>query len=357
MAKIISHPLRFFAVSAATPMLLIALGAIFGGPFALAALLYMTALSYGADELILRIAEPLDEDGITKDANRLSAALAIAHFPLLALVVFALSGGTGLALGGLIATFLAAGLFFGQVSNSNAHELIHRSNRVLRGLGKWVYISLLFGHHASAHPKVHHRWVATPDDPNTAQEGESFYDFAPRAWKGSFSAGYDMEKQDLERKSGRALNPYVTYIGGGIAMVVLSIFIGGFGGLIGYLLLCAHAQTQLLLSDYVQHYGLTRAMRDDGNYEPVGVKHSWNAPHWFTSHMMLNAPRHSDHHAHPMRPYPALHLPTALEAPMLPHSLPAMATIALIPSLWRKVMSRALTRWRAQEAQASTVQP
>ncbi|MCK8464178.1 alkane 1-monooxygenase [Aliiroseovarius sp. S1339] len=350
MTAIFSHPLKVFAIATLTPVVLISLGAVFGGWFAGAALVYMTLLTHGLDRIIARTAPPLDEDETGDDADRLSALLAICHFALLGLVVFALGGGIQLSVGASAMLFLAAGLFFGQVSNSNAHELIHRSGWKLRSLGKWVYISLLFGHHASAHPKVHHRWVATPDDPNTAEEGESFYDFALRAWFGSFTAGYEMEKQDIARSQKRAINPYFLYVVGAVFMMALAIWIGGIGGFIAYLLLCLHAQMQLLLSDYVQHYGLLREKREDGDYEPVAIAHSWNAPHWFSSHLMLNAPRHSDHHAHPMRPYPSLSLPAEATAPMLPYSLPVMATIALIPTLWHRVMGRALRNWRAQAA-------
>ena len=106
-----------------------------------------------------------------------------------------------------------------------------------------------------------------------------------------------------------------------------------------------HATGQLLLSDYVQHYGLRRRVLADGRLEPVGPRHSWNAPHWFSGAMMLNAPRHSDHHAHPARPYPALRLPGAEEAPMLPRALPVCCTIALCPPLWRRMMAPHLARW------------
>lgn len=348
-----SHPLRFFAVAAGIPALLIAAACFFGYLFCIALILYMTAIAFGLDQAITRNAPVLDEDQIARDADMLSVAIAICHFVALALVILALSGRTGLSGWERVGLFWGAGMYFGQVSNSNAHELIHRADKRLRRLGVWVYISLLFGHHSSAHPKVHHRFVATPDDPNTAQEGESFYAFAPRAWKGSFVAGYEMEMHDLERAGRSAIhNPYVIYVLGSVVMLICATLIGGFFGLISYLLICAYAQMQLLLSDYVQHYGLERAVDSDGRLEPVGPHHSWNAPHWFTAHMMLNAPRHSDHHAHPMRPYPALRLPTAQEAPMLPYSLPIMATLALSPTLWRRVMGRSLRRWREQSALA-----
>jgi alkane 1-monooxygenase len=101
-----------------------------------------------------------------------------------------------------------------------------------------------------------------------------------------------------------------------------------------------------MLSDYVQHYGLLRKRRADGRLEPVSAAHSWNAPHWFSAAMMLNAPRHSDHHAHPSRPYPALRLPQACDAPMLPWPLPFACLIALAPPLWKRLMRPHLAPWR-----------
>lgn len=344
-----SYTLRYFTLATGAPVLLLFLGAFLGGWMAALALIYMTFLSFVLDEGISALAGTADPDDDFDRADLLSQALALLHFLLLPLMVFALSGGTELGIPAGISLFLAAGLFFGQVSNSNAHELIHRTDKFLFNLGKWVYISLLFGHHTSAHNKVHHRFVATKDDPNSAREGESFYDFAPRAWIGSFVAGYEMEKADIARAkaaSKRRITPYVTYVTGAVLMLILAYLIGGLSGLAIYLALCFHAQIQLLLSDYVQHYGLMRARRSDGSYEPVGDHHSWNSPHWFSSHLMMNAPRHSDHHAHPARPYPALRLPDATRAPMLPYPLPTMATLALMPRIWTRVMGRSLAKWQ-----------
>ena len=236
-----------------------------------------------------------------------------------------------------LALFLSAGWFFGQVSNSNAHELIHRSSRLLHRLGKWVYISLLFGHHTSAHPLVHHVHVATDKDPNSAKLGQSYYRFLPRAWIGSFRAGLAAESARLARAGKpRWQHPYVTYVGGALGLLGLAGLAFGPAAPLWMIALCFFAQSQLMLSDYVQHYGLRRALREDGKPEPVGPAHSWNTPHWFTSSLMLNAPRHSDHHAHPARPYPALRLTD--DMPTLPRSLPVMGALALSPTLWRRVM-------------------
>jgi alkane 1-monooxygenase len=330
-----------FALTTLAPALLIALAALWGGAFAWAALVWMTLLAAGLDALIARVPEAREGQEFPA-ADALSVALALAHFALLPLAVAAVAGATGIGAWPRAALALAAGLWFGQVSNSNAHELIHRGNKALFSLGKWVYISLLFGHHTSAHRLVHHRYVGLKADPNTARAGESFYRFAARAWIGSFRSGRRAETA-LRRVWWR--HPYLHYGAGSLAMLSLAALIAGPAGIAAWLGLAGYAQMQLLLSDYVQHYGLARRRLANGKPEPVTGDLSWNAPHWFTGHLMLNAPRHSDHHAHPARPYPALRL--AADEPMLPRSLPTMAMVALIPPLWRRMMGPRLKRLRA----------
>ena len=349
---------RSFALVTLAPLPLLGLGAAFGGIFAWAAAFYIAALIFVLDVLIARAAPDAPEGAEFPAADALSVGLAMAHFAALLAGVAALSGATDLDWGSRIVLFFAFGLFFGQVSNSNAHELIHRSDKRLFMLGKWVYISLLFGHHTSAHRLVHHRFVATPEDPNSAPLGEGFWTFAPRAWIGSFVAGYEMERARAAARTPKglrariaAINPYVVYVLGALWWVALMAQLFGGPGVMAYLALCAYAQMQLLLSDYVQHYGLQRRALDATRFEPVDARHSWDAPQPVSALWMLNAPRHSDHHAHPGRIYPALRLGdlAAPGRPVLPRSLPAMATIALIPPLWRRVMDRRVTALRAAQ--------
>ncbi len=329
-----------FALATLTPALLLALGAIWGGVWIAVALVYLTAMTSLLDRLIKRETQA----GDAAFDNVLSVTLAFTHFALIPLVVWALAA-DHLSLLGKAGVFVAAGLWFGQVSNANAHELIHRSTHSLHRLGMWVYITLLFGHHTSAHVLVHHRNVATPADPNTSRKGESIYRYMLRAWVGSFREGYRAEAARLRRiKRPAWRNPYLIYVGGALACIMAAFLVGGGGAVFAYLAVCAYAQSQLLMSDYVQHYGLMRAKDVDGKHVPVSARHSWNSPHWFSSALMLNATRHSDHHAHPSRHYPALTIPN--DAPMLPRPLPLMASIALVPPLWRKMMDHRVEAWR-----------
>lgn len=341
--------IRPFAAATLAPVALLMLAAGFGGIWAWLAVAYMTALSFALDELMNRVAPGRAPESEGAAADELSVLLAAAHFILLLVAVYAVAGHTHVdwLSRGLI--FLAFGMYFGQVSNSNAHELIHRSDRRLHLLGMWVFISLLFGHHTSAHRLVHHRYVATPDDPNTARAGESFWAFLPRAWAGSFRAGYEMERDRMHRDGAGRRSPYVTYLAGAAGFVVLIGLVAGGSGIVAYLLLAGYAQVQLLLSDYVQHYGLERRQLADGRVEPVSARHSWNADRWFSDALMLNAPLHSAHHAHPAWRYPELTLPDREEAPRLPYSLPVMGLIALAPRVWFRIMDRRLAKWRGPE--------
>lgn len=335
-----------FALITLGMVLLLALGLVFGGVWPWLALAYITVFTFAMDKMTAWMAPDAPPGTEFPAGHGLSTLLGVLHFPLLYGGVVALSG-PWLDLSEKTAAFFALSLFLGQVSNSNAHELIHRASRGPYRLGVAVYSSLLFGHHASAHRLVHHVHAATDADPNSARLGENFYAFAIRASTGAFRAGLAAERVLQARTSGgTVVNPYLVYIFGAGASLALATALAGPSGLAFLLALALYAQIQLLLSDYVQHYGLRRRTMPNGKPEPVGARHSWNAPHGFSSALMLNAPRHSDHHAHPSRPYPGLRLDRKA-MPMLPFSLPVMATLALLPPIWRRLMDRRARAWAA----------
>jgi alkane 1-monooxygenase len=334
-------PLAAFAAAALSPVALIGLGIAAGGFWLWAAFLYMAVLTVLLDQLIPLTAGQT-EDAEFPAANALLVTVGLGALILLPLATWAIAGPSGLSTGERVLLFFATGFWLGQVGHPAAHELIHRPHRWLFRLGAAYYAAILFGQHASAHRLVHHRHVASHQDPNTARAGESFYRFAPRAWIGSFREG---ARAETALRAGRpGPHPYSLYLSGSASALILATLIAGLPGLLAWTALALHAQSQILLSDYVQHYGLTRSPRPDGKLEPVGPAHSWNTAHWFSSAMMLNAPRHSDHHAHPARPFPALRLPE--DAPRLPWPLPLACALALSPRTWRRAIAPHLARWR-----------
>lgn len=343
-----------FALATLLPVLLLTLSVQLGGLWPMVSFFYITIVVAGLDRFIP--APFLGPAFSARGAAVLSLLLAAAHFWVLGILIASVSGFAGLDTWSRVYLFVAGGLFLGQVSNSNAHELIHRPQKFMQSAGTAIYVSLLFGHHATAHRAVHHRFVGTPHDPNSARAGEGIYRFLIRAWTGSFGKGWDVEADRLERRGlsrWSASNPYWLYVLGMFWMIgAVWLFFGG-AGVLALLALAVHAQCQLLVSDYIQHYGLRRRRLSDGSYEPVDNRHSWNAPHWYSSLLMLNAPRHSDHHNHPSREFPRLEMPPAGQAPELPQSLPVMAVLALFPPVWRAVMDPILADWEDVDRRAA----
>lgn len=327
------------------PAPLLYLAVFQGGYWIPSALIYMTAFALFCDETF-----ELDfskAGGSFAAQSVLPIILGITHFILLPLAVYALSS-SPLGITSKIILFLAFGLYLGMISHANAHELIHRTNRLHSRMGKWIFISMLFGHHTSAHLLVHHPHVATPKDPNSARFNENFYTFLKRASIEEFRSGLRAENTRLQKRGLSAAslrNPYWQYCFGALAATLMVGYIVGLKGIFAYIALSAYAQSQMLIIDYVQHYGLQRKQLDSGKYEPVTPHHSWNAPHWFSAFITLNAPRHSDHHATPAKPY------TDLDgfkdtAPQLPHSIPFMAVVALWPRKWRAIMNPRAKAWQ-----------
>jgi len=326
----------------------------FGGAgWAFVSLFYLSIFIYLADASVTgAIDGPKTPQPATAwTTEGIPVALALCHFVLLPLAVLSVTNPAA-SIGAKLINFLAFALFFALVSTSIGHELIHRPGRILNTLGRWVFISLLFGHHYSAHLGVHHKYAATPCDPNSARLNEGFYRFFARAWRGSFKAGLALENQRRRQKSGpssRLSHPYVIYAAGAGYFLVVATVIAGWSGFLAYLGFAVFAQAALLLSDYVQHYGLVRHTLESGEYAPVSVHHSWNSPRIFSSALMLNAPRHSDHHANPARKYSELRDRASAGAPTLPYSIPVMSALALLPPIWKSRLRNRVLLARAQD--------
>ena len=255
--------MAWYAIASLTPAAILAVACLLGGGWAWGALATMTVAIAGLDRLTRVVLPARAGDGAA-----VAVLLGLVHFVLLFLGVRALSGAVPLTGAQMVALTAALGSFFGQVSNSDAHELIHARNRWRVRLGTAVYVSLLFGHHVSAHLRVHHPHVATPRDPNSARAGEGFYRFWARAWAGSFREGW---RAETRLRQGRGLHPYAVYGGGALATLAAASLVGGWRGVAALGVLALWAQTQLLLADYVQHYGLCRETRADGSAVTVAV--------------------------------------------------------------------------------------
>ncbi|MEM6587165.1 MAG: alkane 1-monooxygenase [Pseudomonadota bacterium] len=346
-----------FAIVTLLPCLLVAAAVMLGGGWAWGALLYMTALVTCMDRLIATQSENADPEAEFPASDALLILLGLSHFALLVAGLWGIAGPSGLEISDRVALAAGVGLIFGQISHPVAHELIHKRVTWMRWLGQWIYTSMLAGHHASAHVLIHHVYVGSDRDPNSAPRGENFYRYMVRVTRQSFVLALKTENQRRRRAEKRVFrHPYVLYVGGALSASI-GVWIG-FGGLgvLAFLSIMAHAQVQILMADYVQHYGLRRQRLANGRLEPVRPHHSWNAPDVFSSFLMVNAPRHSDHHMSPHKDYPALQLDPE-EMPYLPYPLPIMGVIALVPKLWFRIMNPLCDAWSVAPGEIGKARP
>jgi len=274
-------------------------------------------------------------------------------FPLQFLTIFGLvwyaTRAGHLSVGEQFGLFFGVGVISGTIGINYSHELMHQRNRTERWLADLLLASVLYSHFRSEHLLVHHRHVGTARDPVTARYNEGFHRFFPRVLRESLLSAFRAEAAMLARKGKHwthPSNPFWRYWALQGACVVLAIALGGWMGLALFLFQAVIAVWQLELTNYVEHYGLTRKHLGDGKYEHVLPRHSWNAAHKASNWLLINLQRHSDHHYKPDRRFPLLQTYTEEDAPQLPFGYPVMTMAAMIPPLWKRVMNPRVKAWR-----------
>lgn len=248
-----------------------------------------------------------------------------------------------------VGLFFGVGVCSGTIGINYAHELAHQKGRTERWLGDLLLAMVFYGHFRSEHLLVHHSWVGTPRDAVTARYNEGFHRFFARVlWQCPASA-FRAEANRLRRR-GRPVwhraNPFWRYAVLQAAFAGLALAIGGWAGLGLVAFQALVAVWQLELTNYIEHYGLTREHLGEGRYGHVRPCHSWNADHRVSNWLLINLQRHSDHHYKPDRRFPLLQTYGPEDAPQLPFGYPAMTCMAMIPPVWRRVMNPRVKAWR-----------
>jgi alkane 1-monooxygenase len=226
-----------------------------------------------------------------------------------------------------------------------AHEMGHQPSRREHALAKLALAPSAYGHFFIEHNRGHHVRVATPEDPASARYGESFWSFLPRCVKGSIVSAWRIEKNRLARHGKGPWSLENDLLQGWLLTLVLYAVLVvwlGWKALPFLLLQAAYGASLLEVVNYIEHYGLRRARRDDGGYERCRPEHSWNSNHAATNIYLYHLQRHSDHHAHPGRSYQTLRSREGV--PELPSGYAGMIPLAYLSPLWFRIMNPRVAR-------------
>ncbi|MFC3147962.1 alkane 1-monooxygenase [Piscinibacterium candidicorallinum] len=307
-------------------------------------------------------ANPAEEDEAWLSAERFYKVLTLVCLPLyLALLVW---GAWMLVTApfswvGMVGWTISMGLVGGVAAINTGHELIHKPTRLEQWAGGLLLAAVSYGSFKVEHIYGHHVDVATPRDGSTARLGETIYGFVPRAFWHNPARAFQLEREAFARRNRRwtpLASELVAWYGASllyaatcVAVVALFTQAPWWVGLAYFAGQSVVAIALLEIINFVEHYGLARALVNDGplkgRYERVNVTHSWNSNFALTNLLLFQLQRHSDHHAHASRRYQALrHFD---ESPQLPAGYATMVVLAAIPPLWRRIMDPRVAAYRA----------
>jgi alkane 1-monooxygenase len=255
----------------------------------------------------------------------------------------------GLTLEEKLFAVLSVGMI-GSIGITAAHELVHKTQRLSKTFGRLGLANVFYLHFEINHIRGHHVRVGTQEDKSTAWFGESVYHFFFRTVPGCFKLSWELENERLARRGTRLLsfeNQMFQFAFLQGLYVAAVWFLGGWSG-VGFFILQACISVFMLESvAYIEHYGLLRAKRVDGKYEPMSPTDSWDCYGRFSNYLVFQLQRHADHHSHPTRAFSNLR--TAVDAPNLPLGYPLLIGMAMVPTLWRKVMDPRVTAAQSEK--------
>lgn len=255
------------------------------------------------------------------------------HLALIAMALWAAGSHPSAMVLGLA---FAVGFVTGGQGITYAHELGHSRNRLDRFLAWVLMTSVAYPQFMVEHYRGHHVRAATRDDPASARRGESLWRFLPRTLAGNFLGAWRLEAARLRQHGkGWRHSPLAWATAAATALGVALALMGAWGALLVWLGQAVFAIWLLETVNYIEHYGLQRAVLSDGRPEPFGLAHAWNADHVVTNSLLANLQRHSDHHLHAWKPFAQLE---PGPGPQLPTGYAGCILLAAVPPLWFAVM-------------------
>jgi len=248
---------------------------------------------------------------------------------------------------GRIGLLLGTALFSALFAINLAHELMHRRQRFDRVCSGLLLSTVSFGTFKIVHLQVHHPYVGTPLDFATARRGQSIYSFWGQSFVGNCREAMRCERQRLMRAGKPAWRSelVVWYSLTAVWLTIAVAWYGWLGGLF-FLLQSAFAIMSLDIANYMQHYGLTRRLLPGGRPEALQYHHSWSQERYLDDFLLVNLPRHADHHLQPQRPFQLLR--DTDDAPHYPLNYGLTMVSVFVPPVFRYFAHPALDAFEAR---------
>ncbi len=243
----------------------------------------------------------------------------------------------------LIGRISSLGVLCGILGINVGHELGHRTNRFEHFLGEILLLTSLETHFLPYHNSGHHYNVATPNDPATARKDEWLFLFWFRSQIGSYIQAWKIEAKRLKKNSRNFFsisNKMLIYTFAQIIVLTTIYKIFNLDTMLAFMLASLVGILMLETVNYIEHYGLQRNRKENGNYERVQPHHSWNSDHIVGRTILFELSRHSDHHYKASKHYHLLD--STADSPQMITGYPGMMLLALIPPLWFKIMNKQL---------------
>lgn len=231
----------------------------------------------------------------------------------------------------LIALALSCGYVVGGIGIVLAHELGHRRALTDRALARCLLLTAGFGHYVIEHNRGHHRAAATHDDPATARVHEGLWQFLPRYFSGIFVDAVRLSRQ----RPGR-INEALALLAVTLMLYALMFAAGGIKTLVFCIVQSLLALLLVGTIDYVEHWGLVRATVN-GKPERMGTAHTWDCANRVADLMLFNLPRHASHHIEPSLSCDQLYRSAA--SPQMPTGYAGMSLLAMLPPLYKRIMT------------------
>ncbi|NOT85463.1 MAG: fatty acid desaturase [Methylococcaceae bacterium] len=203
-----------------------------------------------------------------------------------------------------------------------AHELMHRNNGLMQGLGRIVLWSLCYDHFRVVHNQGHHQGVKLQDDFTTARLGESFRHYWQRVYYRQFLYAWEIEQQRLGAFTFKSGFKNQVIQGLFIQLIILSLSFYFYGWLAtGLFLYQAFIAVRIIETiNYVQHWGL-----EDKRYSN---SFGWVSNTWFTRYLLLGLSNHIGHHQDEHKHF--YEIPYSDQGPAMPYGY-------LVMNLWAKL--------------------